>query len=99
MTSLGDSVAKHIDPVCGMTVVPDKAAGTAKHEDKTYYFCSKGCLHKFESSPRQYLSATPKLENMNAAPALVQLGTGKAKTPPDETSASAPVIYVCPMDP
>ncbi len=36
-----------IDPICGMTVDPAKAAGTFNHEGKTYYFCSKGCLQKF----------------------------------------------------
>lgn len=36
-----------IDPICGMTVDPIAAAGTFNHEDKTYYFCSKGCLQKF----------------------------------------------------
>jgi len=36
-----------IDPICGMTVEPAKAAGTFIHEGKTYYFCSKGCLQKF----------------------------------------------------
>ncbi len=36
-----------IDPICGMTVDPATAAGSFKHEGKTYYFCSKGCLQKF----------------------------------------------------
>ena len=36
-----------IDPICGMTVDPAKAAGTFNHEGKTYYFCSKGCFQKF----------------------------------------------------
>ena len=36
-----------IDPICGMTVDPAKAAGTFIHDGKTYYFCSKGCLQKF----------------------------------------------------
>ena len=36
-----------IDPICGMTVNPETAAGSFAHEDTTYYFCSKGCLQKF----------------------------------------------------
>ena len=38
---------KFIDPICGMTVDPAKAAGSYQHEGETYYFCSKGCLQKF----------------------------------------------------
>ncbi len=33
--------AKHKDPVCGMMVVPEKAAAKVAHAGKTYYFCSK----------------------------------------------------------
>jgi Cu+-exporting ATPase len=31
-----------IDPVCGMTVDPSRAAGHLEHEGLTYYFCGKG---------------------------------------------------------
>ncbi len=44
------------DPVCGMTVDPAKAAGSAIHDETTYSFCSKGCLAKFESSPGTYIA-------------------------------------------
>ena len=43
----GATTDEFIDPICGMTVDPAKAAGTFNHEGKTYYFCSKGCLQKF----------------------------------------------------
>ncbi len=36
-----------IDPICGMAVNPETAAGSFQHEGTTYYFCSKGCLQKF----------------------------------------------------
>ncbi len=36
-----------IDPICGMTVNPETAAGSYNHRGKTYYFCSNGCLQKF----------------------------------------------------
>ena len=50
------------DPVCGMTVDPTKAAGKSEYQGKTYYFCSKGCLAKFEADPEKYLhpQATPE---------------------------------------
>ena len=42
------------DPVCGMNVDEKKAAGTAVHDGKTYYFCSSGCKASFEKAPAQY---------------------------------------------
>ena len=44
-----------IDPVCGMTVDPAKAAGSFDYSGQTYYFCGKGCLAKFSSDPEKYL--------------------------------------------
>lgn len=48
------------DPVCGMTVEPDKAAGHVEHGGVTYYFCSSHCQHEFSANPDQYLAAPPK---------------------------------------
>jgi YHS domain-containing protein len=42
------------DPVCGMEVDEKKAAGTAEHDGKTYYFCSTSCKTIFEKSPGKY---------------------------------------------
>jgi len=42
------------DPVCGMMVNPDTAAGHSDFQGRTYYFCSAACLRKFEASPAQY---------------------------------------------
>jgi Cu+-exporting ATPase len=42
------------DPVCGMTVDEQKAAGTASYQGKTYYFCSPGCKATFEKTPERY---------------------------------------------
>src|SRR6266853_431424 len=46
------------DPVCGMSVVPEKAAATVEFEGKKYFFCAKGCAAKFEKEPTKYLSGT-----------------------------------------
>jgi len=62
--------AKHIDPVCGMTVVPEKAAGSYDHHGKTYHFCSTHCLHKFEANPDAFLQAQTRVI-MTPPPALV----------------------------
>ena len=47
------------DPVCGMEVDPPSAAGHVEHQGKTYYFCSRNCLSKFEADPTKYVD-TPK---------------------------------------
>lgn len=44
------------DPVCGMVVAPPKAAASAVHEGRTFYFCSKGCEAKFHAEPQKYLA-------------------------------------------
>jgi len=43
------------DPVCGMKVDPQKAAGSHAHGGKTYYFCSAHCVAKFKADPEKYL--------------------------------------------
>ncbi len=43
------------DPVCGMDVVPSRAAGKHEYEGKTYYFCAVSCLKKFQQAPETYL--------------------------------------------
>ena len=62
-----------LDPVCGMTVDPARAAGHVDHEGTTYSFCSKGCVAKFKADPKHYLSGTR--EPMSPpAPALLKIG-------------------------
>ena len=46
------------DPVCGMTVDPDRARQqglTISHEGTEYAFCGKGCLLEFRDNPQRYL--------------------------------------------
>lgn len=43
------------DPVCHMKVDPEKAAGSAEHTGKTYYFCSPRCRERFVADPLKYL--------------------------------------------
>lgn len=47
--------ASVLDPVCGMTVKPDSAAGSLVHDNETYYFCSKHCLQKFRQEPLRFI--------------------------------------------
>lgn len=44
----------HTDPVCGMQVDENRAAGKSEHGGKTYFFCSGGCQAKFEENPERY---------------------------------------------
>src|SRR6185295_6453184 len=58
----GDAASMAKDPVCGMTVDPNKAAASFDYRGETYYFCSKPCSAKFQASPETYLApATPKI--------------------------------------
>ncbi len=43
------------DPVCGMQVDPQKAAGQSQHNGQTYYFCSESCKQKFDQNPAQFM--------------------------------------------
>ena len=54
--ALAQSVEKLVDPVCGMTVTKETAAGTYVHQGKTYYFCSKACKDNFAKDPQKYLA-------------------------------------------
>jgi P-type Cu+ transporter len=55
------------DPVCGMTVAPETAAGSYDHQGQTYYFCSSHCLHKFKADPAAF--PHPATKPKTAAPA------------------------------
>lgn len=48
-----------IDPVCGMGVDPEHAAGTAEHRGRTFYFCNTGCRDRFRADPDRFLSDLP----------------------------------------
>ncbi|HET8772284.1 MAG TPA: heavy metal translocating P-type ATPase [Thermoanaerobaculia bacterium] len=38
-----------VDPICGMAVVPEQAAGTSERDGTIYFFCSPGCKKKFDA--------------------------------------------------
>lgn len=43
------------DPVCGMDVLPAKAAATSSYKGVTYYFCAVSCKEAFDKEPEKYL--------------------------------------------
>jgi YHS domain-containing protein len=44
------------DPVCGMDVNEETAAGKSEYKGKTYYFCAPGCKAAFDKDPEKYVS-------------------------------------------
>jgi YHS domain-containing protein len=43
------------DPVCGMRIDSEEAAGTLEYEGTTYHFCSQVCYDAFKASPTSYV--------------------------------------------
>ena len=72
-----------IDPVCGMKVLPEKAAGSTEHAGKTWYFCGKGCLARFDAEPAKYDGSRPKESAAKAVAPVAGMRGG----------------YLCPMHP
>ncbi|MBF8300747.1 MAG: ATPase, partial [Acidobacteria bacterium] len=53
------ATAEVVDPVCGMTIAPARAAGHVDHLGRTYYFCGKKCLERFRADPGAFLGGAP----------------------------------------
>jgi Cu+-exporting ATPase len=43
------------DPVCGMTVDPDRTPHHHVHAGRTHHFCGAGCLERFRAEPARFL--------------------------------------------
>ena len=71
------------DPVCGMTVDPERAAATHEHAGETFYFCAVACRDRFARDPARFL-APP---DARSAP--------EAAAPGEPARAT----YTCPMHP
>ena len=74
-----------IDPVCGMSILPSRAAGHVEHEGRTYYFCSASCMERFQQTPDTFLGRE-RASHEKRVDAPVH-------TAPDKRE------YTCPMDP
>ncbi|MBH0201770.1 MAG: heavy metal translocating P-type ATPase [Nitrospira sp.] len=48
-----------IDPICGMTVDPARAAGRYDYKGTTYYFCALSCLERFRTDPDRAMNKKP----------------------------------------
>ncbi|HTM43572.1 MAG TPA: YHS domain-containing protein [Polyangiaceae bacterium] len=45
------------DPVCGMQIDPEHAAGIRTVQGLNFFFCSSSCLEKFDQDPQRYNQA------------------------------------------
>jgi P-type Cu+ transporter len=77
------------DPVCGMSVTPETAAGSVEHDGRTYHFCSRHCVDKLRADPARYLA---DLEAKNDATVVMDRVTPAGSSPAGTT-------YTCPMHP
>ena len=57
----GSCGAMHLakDPVCGMSVDPERTTHHHDHGGRTYHFCCGGCRTKFAADPERYLGDRP----------------------------------------
>ncbi|MFQ5343903.1 MAG: YHS domain-containing protein [Anaerolineae bacterium] len=51
-----------VDPVCGMAVAPEHAAGSIVYRSNRYLFCSTACLARFRDDPWRYTRQDNPLE-------------------------------------
>ncbi len=66
------------DPVCGMGLDPRRAAATAEHGGRLFYFCSEGCRMRFLRDPDRFAGggATPRL-------CVGVMGSAAGEVPPE----------------
>ena len=50
------------DPVCGMMIDPENAAGNTTYESQEIYFCSDQCRRDFEANPGRYYDRLDRQE-------------------------------------
>jgi P-type Cu+ transporter len=76
-------MTSHVDPVCGMTVEPETAAGRHDYQGRTYLFCSRQCLERFQADPARHVGGASAA---GASPGPASEGTD-------------PRWFTCPMHP
>lgn len=60
MANAANKINMAKDPVCGMDVDPQQAAGTSEYKGQTYYFCAPGCKRQFDKDPERYIGEQVK---------------------------------------
>ena len=77
------AAGKAKDPVCGMSVDPEKTPHRHEHAGRLYHFCGAQCREKFALDPERYLK--PPASDPETSPLAAPPISG--------------VIYTCPMHP
>jgi Cu+-exporting ATPase len=81
-----------LDPVCGMTIDPNDAAGSADYNGQTYYFCHSSCLERFQADPAGFVTEAGKAKASPGQSGVTRgEGVGSAVAGAGE--------YTCPMHP
>ena len=75
------------DPVCGMTVEKESAAGNYEYKGQRYYFCGSSCLDKFRADPSKYVDAVSTRDDL------------RDNVAQDFASTAGQAEYTCPMHP
>jgi len=92
------SVRKVRDPVCGMSILPEKAHSSIRFHDHQFYFCSAGCENKFSAHPDHYLSedaseTSHHSDHHEARPERVKPSHRQSE------KAMSDGVWTCPMHP
>jgi len=64
------------DPVCGMTIDSETAAGRTVYEGQEYFFCSTQCKRQFDQSPAKYHEPRFTKKGPIVAPKFGSAGSG-----------------------
>jgi Cu+-exporting ATPase len=93
------SVPKVKDPVCGMSVDPEKSVDKVEHGGKPYYFCSPRCAERFKREPEKFLATSGAAGMEPQSAKSVHDETHRAHPAAPTATASKTYRYTCPMHP
>src|ERR1051325_2148624 len=101
-----------IDPVCGMEVDEESAAGKYDYKGTTYLFCNPHCLEVFKENPEKFLNPAPETPAPAGAVYVCPMDAevreerpgpcpkcGMALEPLASAAPATRTEYVCPMHP
>ncbi len=55
-------MARVTDPVCGMSIDPERAPAREPHGDHFHFFCSAECARAFREAPARYTATENRTE-------------------------------------
>jgi Cu+-exporting ATPase len=93
------SVPKVKDPVCEMSVDPEKSVDKVEHGGKPYYFCSPRCAERFKREPEKFLATSGAAGMEPQSAKSVHDETHRAHPAAPTATASKTYRYTCPMHP